>query len=451
MIVMKFGGTSVKDAAAFLRVAKIIERKKEQKPLIVLSAVAGITNLLEEMVHLAVAQKTEEVKGKLYLFEQRHLTIIEGLFKEQKQVNLLLEKLHKKVEKLRALLTATEAIRLGAGDLNHAILSSGELLSSFILSQLLALRGHNVAYADARDFMITKQVNGQNSPLPEKIKKQAEQHLSPLLKAEKLVVTQGFVAANEEGIPTTLGRNGSDFSASLIGTALQAQEIQIWTDVDGILTADPTIIPQAKLLETMTFDEASELAYFGARVLYPAAIQPALEQGIPVRVLNAHRPQSKGTLIINNAPVQKKLVKSIAYKEGITLLTFSASNMLLSTQVLSDFFALLNQNGLRVYAISKSATKISLTVENEEKLHTILDSLRHAGKVTIEPQKAIVSVVGENMRNNPDIALQVIQLLKENAISTDLISQFSSQISFMFIISETDINQTVKLLHNTFI
>jgi aspartate kinase len=222
--------------------------------------------------------------------------------------------------------------------------------------------------------------------------------------------------------------------------------------VDGILTADPSIIPTAKLLEIMTFDEASELAYFGARVLYPAAIQPALKNGIPVRVLNSHFPKSEGTLIVDKLEKSdNRIVKSIAYKEGITLLTLTSSQLLLSTKLLAKFLGYLNDFGLPVYAISKSATKLSLTLETNKDISTIVENFNTFGETHVENNKAIVSIVGEKMRGNPDISWQVIKLLKEKNITVDLISQFSSQISFMFIIDEKDIETTVKLIHEKYI
>ena len=285
--------------------------------------------------------------------------------------------------------------------------------------------------------MITTNRNNQIIPVVERIREEAKDRVLPLLKARKTIVSQGFIAATSEGVPTTLGRNGSDFSASLLGAAIEAEEIQIWTDVDGILTADPTIIPTAKLLDFMTFDEASELAYFGARVLYPAAIQPAVEKGIPVRVLNSNHPRSPGTLILKEAiSKQTRLVKSIAYKENITLLTIKSSQLLISTKLLGEFFQHLAEHNMRVYAMSKSAIKLSLTLEHTIQLDHILEKFSLTGQVTVERHKAIVSVVGEKMKRNPEITGRILAILREADIYIDLISQFASQISFMFIINE---------------
>jgi aspartate kinase len=452
MIIMKFGGTAVKDATALRNVVSIIKQSLEKKPVVVLSAMAGITDLLEESVKVAANQKSDLVISSINIIETQHLTVIRELFGDGDIFDSLFTGITLEMNKLKSLLIATETIRVESCDLNHAVLSIGEILSSLILTALLRKEGINAQYVDARDIMITTNRNNQIVPVPEIIKEEARKRLLPMINKNQLVVSQGFISATSEGVPTTLGRNGSDFSASLLGAAMGAKEIQIWTDVDGILTADPTIIPSAIPLEFMTFDEASELAYFGARVLYPAAIQPAVVKGIPVRVLNSNYPNEPGTLILDkSASPEKRIVKSIAYKEDITLLTLKSSQLLISTKILGEFFQHLNEHNMRVYAISKSAIQLSLTLEHTDQLDQILDKFQMIGRVNIERHKAIVSVVGEKMRNNPDITQHIMRLLRQADIHLDLISQFATQISFMFIIEEKDIDKTVRLLHKEFI
>ncbi len=452
MIIMKFGGTAVKDAVALRNVVSIIKQSLEKKPVVVLSAMAGITDLLEESVKVAANQKSDMVLNSINKIETHHLTVIRELFGDGDIFDSLFTGITLEMNKLKSLLMATETIRVESCDLNHAVLSIGEILSSLILTALLRREGINAQYVDARDIMITTNRNNQIVPVPEIIKEEARKRLLPMINNAQMIVSQGFISATSEGVPTTLGRNGSDFSASLLGAAMDAREIQIWTDVDGILTADPTIIPSAKPLDFMTFDEASELAYFGARVLYPAAIQPAVLKGIPVRVLNSNYPNAAGTLILEKSvSPEKRIVKSIAYKEDITLLTIKSSQLLISTKILGEFFQHLNEHDMRVYAISKSAIKLSLTLEHTDQLDQILDKFQIIGRVNIERHKAIVSVVGEKMRNNPDITQHIMSLLRQADIHLDLISQFATQISFMFIIEEKDIDKTVKLLHQEFI
>ncbi len=452
MIIMKFGGTSVKDAPAFRNVVSIVRQHLSKKPVIVVSAMAGITNLLEESVQIAVNQESQLVKEAIKQIESHHMTVIEELFDNNDTYKALSISIALEIKKLKSLLSATQTIRVESSDLNHAVLSIGEILSSLILTVLLQHEQVDAVYVDARDIMITTNKDNQIVPVIEKIREEAQSRLLPLIAENKIVVSQGFIAATSEGVPTTLGRNGSDFSASLLGAAIDAAEIQIWTDVDGILTADPSIIPTAQKLDFMTFNEASELAYFGARVLYPAAIQPAVEKGIPVRVLNSHDVNFPGTLILkDSATKQSRIVKSIAYKENITLLTIKSSQLLISTKILGDFFQHLAEHNMRVYAISKSAIKLSLTLEHTNQLDHILEKFNLIGQVSAERHKAIVSIVGEKMKRNPEITGQILSILREAKIHIDLISQFASQISFMFIINEKDIEKTIKLLHRHYI
>ena len=452
MIIMKFGGTSVKNAQAILNVVSIIKSYLDRKPVIVLSAMAGVTNILVESLQAAVKQQKQKVKKGIDQIASLHHKTVQELLPPsglKDKMNLFI---NTELEKLKILLSAVETIRFESENLMAAVLSIGEIMSSQILNATLNDQGLGTKYMDARKFMITTDPQNGSQPIPEAIRKATLRYIVPMLKKNQLIITQGFISATQAGIPTTLGRNGSDYSASLLGAALEVAEIQIWTDVNGILTADPTIIPYAKPLEMMTFDEASELAYFGARVLHPASIQPAMEKGIPVRVLNSHFPEEKGTTIVSDVPVPGPAhVKSIAYKENITLITIQSSNLLFSPQILGEFFQRMSQYGKHVYAVNKSATKLSLTVEKQDDIDLILKDLNLSGEIHIESKKAIVTVVGQNLKNNPVIIWQIIKMLGEAGVKLDLISQMSSQISFMFIVDESDIERTVKLLHKEFI
>jgi len=451
MIIMKFGGTSVKDAPAIENVCSIIENALPRNPVVVVSALAGVTDLLEESALKAANQETRSTRKLISAIEKQHLQVIRDLFKPgSTYYDQAVSVLNDELQKLTALLNATTAIRRQSGDLNHVILSAGEILSSHILTCALQQRGLAAQNIDARKIMILHHKEDQISPHLQGIKQKAASLLAPLLAANKLPVTQGFIGTTTEGFYITLGRNGSDYSASLLGAALAAEEIQIWTDVDGILSADPSIVPHARPLQHMSFDEASELAYFGARVLYPAAIQPAVSQGIAVRVLNSSRPESPGTLILSspNTVSRRQAVKSIAYKENITLITVRSPQLLLSPRLPEQLLTYLSQNGIGVYAISKSATKLALTVQSSTRLDHILADFPHdSEQMETSPHKAIVSLVGDAMKGHPNISWQVIKRLREAGIALHLISQFDAQISFTFIIDEKDIEKAVTLLH----
>jgi aspartate kinase len=452
MIIMKFGGTSIRDAVAFKNVTQIVHDNISKNPVVVLSAMAGVTDLLEEAVQAAVNQDLNDLTNIFSKIENLHLDTARDLFSSQNILTDLEKSIHEELHSLLTLLNATKTIRIESEDIVHAILSTGEIMSSAILFTLLNESNDKVESFDVRKIMITRKEHGEILPDLEEIEKRASDYLLPVVKENDIVVTQGFIALSADGAPTTLGRNGSDHSASLIGAALHAEEIQIWTDVDGILTADPTIIKDARLLKHMTFEEACELAYFGARVLHPASIQPALARGIPVRVLNSHFPDESGTLVVSERNVNDvDVIKSVVYKEGITLLTLESSNMLLSPRIMGEFFQHLSEHGKRVYLVSKSATKLTLTIESRKDLHHLLNKIDHIGEISIERNKAIMSVVGEGIKNNPVLIWKIIKKLSEHNINLELISQVASQISFMFIIDEKDIEQTVQIIHEEFI
>jgi aspartate kinase len=449
---MKFGGTSVRNDQAMRNVAGIIRSSLPKKPVIVVSALAGITDLLERSLGEALQQDNRAMLATVKKIRIRHMTMIDVLFEDTSSHESLKYYIDSEIEKLRVLLGALVTIRVDIPNLRHAALSIGEMLSSRILNALLRETGIDSAFVDAREFMITSDNEEGPVPIPEEIRKSAGTIFPPLMKKHETVVTQGFVAATRGGVPTTLGRNGSDHSASLLGAALGVREIQIWTDVNGILTADPTIIPSARPLDLMTFDEACELSYFGARVLHPAAIQPALKKGIPVRVLNSHHPEESGTLIVDSSEENgPTLIKSVAYKENITLITVQSSSIFIAPDLLGRFLQEMARYGKNVYAVNKSATRLSLTIENTTNIDRILEKLPLGGEARIESEKAIVSVVGSDVQKNPQVTWQILKLLHEAGIDPELISQNTSQISFMFIIDQEDIKKTVRLLHKTYI
>jgi len=441
---MKFGGTSVRNAVAIKNVSHIIRDRQEQRPLVVLSAVAGVTDLLEASLPAAASGNWSQVESILEQLRQKHDSIMRELHSSKPVYDFV----HAELEKLRVLLSATESIRVSGRNISQAVLSIGELLSTRILTDILRQNSIDAVFVDARKLMIARWDRTRFIPDTKQLRDHCEKQLHPLLNDGKLIVVQGYIASTPDGAPATLGRNGSDYSAALFGAALRAKEIQIWTDTSGILSADPSILPQAQPLAEMSFAEASELAYFGAKVLHPSAIQPAVSQGIPVRVLNSGDPRQPGTLILREKTVaDNSIVKSIAYKENITLLTVRSGELFLSPEILARFFNHLTEHDKKVFAVHKSATMLSLTVENADDLPHIIEELNHGSEVSIEKGKAIVSVVGEKLCEDPHLPGQIIGLLESAGVKPDILSHAASQISLLFIIEEKDIEVVVKLLH----
>jgi aspartate kinase len=258
----------------------------------------------------------------------------------------------------------------------------------------------------------------------------------------------GFIASAENGVTTTLGRGGSDFSASLIGAALGVEEVQIWTDVDGVMSTNPSMIPGAHRVRVLSFGEASELAYFGAKVLHPSTMLPAVKSNIPVRVLNSRRPNVEGTLIVRETPPSHAVVKSIAYKGGITVVNVQSTRMLMAHGFLAKIFAVFERHATSVDMVTTSEVSVSLTVDRTERLADIIQELEGFAQVTSTPKQAIVCVVGEKIRYTPGVAGRVFEAL--NGINVGMISVGASRLNISLVIDEGDLKAAVEALHEAF-
>lgn len=445
MIVLKFGGTSVEDATAIRRVTDIVSARAARGSVVVVSACAGVTNALLQAARLASEGERESANALILTTAERHLAIINDLFGGQDQ-----KPLQTRVGELRdELLTLAHGIAI-LGELTprslDLIASYGERLSSLIIATFFTRRGLPATLVDARSFMITDAHFTKAVPHIEQTRRGLADHVAPLVADGAVVVTQGFVGSTSEGVPTTIGRGGSDYSAALIGALLNATEIQIWTDVDGILTADPTLVPEAKKIKIMSFAEASELAYFGARVLHPETILPAVERSIPVRVLNSRNPNSSGTLIVSRPHTDVHcIVKSVAYKEGISLVSIVSSRMFLAHGFLENVFDVFHKYKTVVHTVATSDVSISVTVNDTSHLAEIADELRGFASVTVNSKKAIVCVVGDNLRNSAGVAARILNAISE--VNINMISQGASEINISFVIDEASLGQVVRRLH----
>jgi aspartate kinase len=327
----------------------------------------------------------------------------------------------------------------------------GERWSSQLLASILREQHDPVQWADVRKVMITDDAFTKAAPLMPIVAERSAALLLPLIEQGTIVVTQGFIGATTKGIPTTIGRGGSDYSAAILGSVLGAEEIQIWTDVDGVLTADPTLLAEARRIRGMTFQEASELAYFGAQVLHPSTILPAVEKGIPVRVLNSHRPNGEGTLIAEHRPDSDDcIVKSIAYKEGITVINVHSARMLMNYGFLARVFDVFARYHKSIDVVTTSEVGVSITVDSPSGVGQILEDLREFSEVSSESGKAVVCVVGERMRQTKGIAARVFSALDEAGVNAEMISHGGSDINLTFVIEEKDILAAVRAIHSRF-
>ncbi|UWX57723.1 lysine-sensitive aspartokinase 3 [Chlorobaculum sp. MV4-Y] len=454
MIVMKFGGTSVGTAAAMRQViANVSEKKKSGAPLVVLSACSGITNKLIQIADTAGSGRLEEAQQLVAEVRAFHLDLIGELIES--------EELRKKViEKITVYLTRLERLTEGieiVGELTERskdrFCSFGELLSTSVFAAALNEHGTPCEWIDVRSVMITDDRYGFARPLADTCRKNTDEIIKPLLDAGTVVVTQGYIGATESGRTTTLGRGGSDLSAALFGAWLHSESIEIWTDVDGVMTTDPRMVPEAKSIRVMTFSEAAELAYLGAKVLHPDTIAPAVEKNIPVYVLNTWHPDSKGTLITNDPELlagksHGGLVKSIAVKKGQAILNIRSNRMFGRHGFMSELFDVFERFGISVEMISTSEVSVSLTVDDAVVSEPFINALRSLGEVEIEHKVATVSVVGDNLRMSKGVAGRIFNSLRN--VNLRMISQGASEINVGVVVDENDVKAAVSALHCEF-
>ncbi|MDX2179178.1 MAG: lysine-sensitive aspartokinase 3 [Bryobacteraceae bacterium] len=423
---MKFGGSSVESAEAIARVAKIV-RAAEPPVVVVVSAMGKTTNRLLEMAECAVRgerEKALELCASLREYHER----------EAGSHPAIGERFSELAELLRGLAILGELTPRSI----DAISSFGERLSSVLVANALG-----AAHADSRRYVVTDARHTQAAPLYGP----TFERLKTLPRAP-VVVMGGFIAATEFGVTTTLGRGGSDFSASILGAGLGAREIQIWTDVDGMLTADPRVTPLGRRVKIISFAEAAELAYFGAKVLHPSTVVPAVEKNIPVRILNSRRPEVQGTLIVAEAPASKNVVKSIACKTGITVVNVHSTRMLMAHGFLRRIFEVFDRFQTSVDMVSTSEVSVSLTIDNAAKLPAIRTELAAFAEVETVDRQAIVSLVGDEIRSTPGVAHRVFRAL--NGTNVRMISQGASKRNLSVVLEEAGLRTAVESLHSEF-
>ncbi len=433
---LKFGGTSVEDAAAFERVTGIVRAERRAHPVVVVSALSGVTDALLASVEAASAN------GLAPHFE-RHEEIAQRLLDRAAAAGFEAELAAARLEIDRLL---GRIFRDGAApQLRDELVSYGERLSSSLLGRVLAARGLPATCVDARRCIITTGAAGRAEPDIPETDRRTRAELGPLVAAGRIPVLGGFIGATAGGVTTTLGRGGSDYTAALVGAALEAEEIQIWTDVSGVLTADPRLVPHAHTIPTLSYSEASELAYFGAKVLHPKSIQPALARGIPVRIVNSRAPQDAGTVVAAEAELWPGTVKSIAHKSGITVLQITSARMLGAYGFLRALFEVFDRHQMPVDVVTTSEVSLSLTVEDGAALPGVVEELEALGEVRVEPRRAIICVVGEGLRTTPGIAARVFETIRD--INVSLISQGASRVNLTFVVEEGQARETVTRLH----
>jgi len=446
MIVMKFGGTSVESAAAIARVAAIVKARQSRRPVVVVSAMGKTTNQLLAVANAAIHGPREEYLRQIHDLRDFHS-------REARQVVPLAERaaldrfLDEHFQELTELAKGLAVL----GELTprsiDAISSYGERLSSYIVTQAFRHSGMETVHLDSRDVIVTDKRHTQAAPLFRQTYARLAANVPPLA-AKSVVVMGGFIAATEDGVTTTLGRGGSDFTASIVGAGIGAEEIQIWTDVDGMLTADPTILPGGHRVKTISFAEAAELAYFGAKVLHPATVLPAIEKSIPVLILNSRRPEVPGTRIVAERVHCENAVKSIACKRKITVVNIHSTRMLMAHGFLRRIFEVFDRLETPVDMVATSEVSVSLTIDNPARIDEVLAELRQFAEAETERDQVIVCLVGENIRYTPGVARRVFNALE--GINVRMISQGGSLLNISFVVAEKDLRSAMEALHGEF-
>jgi len=438
MIIMKFGGTSLANAERVKNVANIVNGRLSRKPIVVVSAVGGVTDKLinvakEASKGINPAEKANEIVN-IHKEIAKSLNLNED-FLEDDFINLY--------DSLNGIYLLKE-LSLRSMDL---ISSFGEILSSKILAKYFNSLGRSSEQYSGWEIGIITNDNFSNAEILEETYDNIKNNL---LDIRGIPIITGFIAKNEEGDITTLGRGGSDYTASIIGSALNVEEIEIWTDVDGIKTADPRIVPNAIQWKVITFNEASEMAYFGAKVLHPKTIKPAVNKQIPVRILNTYNPENKGTVVLKEDG-ENHMFRSISSKNNINVVRICSTDMLLAYGFLAKIFETFNRYKISIDLVSTSEVTVSITLDNInsslKNLDFAISELNEIGKVEMLMGMSIICVVGEGIRNKSGVLGRIFNVCKNLDINVEMVSQGASPLSISFVVKQEDSEKIIKGLH----
>lgn len=443
---MKFGGSSLESPEAIRNVCRIVDSQRTLHPVLVVSAHGSSTNRLLHAAHLARAGKRAEMEASVEELRAYHRGLAEGVLSgelRERAYTLIDQHLTELLEILRGVSVLGELTARSS----DAIASYGERLSSHLMSLALEEMGVPAKTIDVREILVTDERHTQAQPLlPATYERLAR--VKAVVLEEIVPVLGGFVGATEQGVTSTLGRGGSDYSASIFGAGLDADEIQIWTDVDGVLTSDPRVLDRVHRIRSISYAEAAELAYFGAKVLHPATLLPAIQKSIPVRVLNSRRPEGEGTRIVAETNGCKNPVKAIACKRGITVMNIHSSRMLMAHGFLRRIFEVFDRNETSVDVVCTSEVSVSLTIDNAHHLPQIVSELERFSTVSSENGQAIVAIVGDNIRHTPGIAGRALVALSK--VNVRMISQGASLLNLSLVVAEAELEAAMRALHEEF-
>ncbi len=445
VVVMKFGGTSVQDAPAIQRLIEIVRSRSAVRPIVVVSALARVTDQLLEAGQAAASGRLGaalEIVRSIYVRHEALADLLVG----GPDYGKLDGRLREEFRELESLVQALECSRELDPKAQDRLLGFGERFSSVLVCEALREAGLNAVHLDAQNCIVTDDKHGQASPIWDLTNQRSCEVVGPVLERNMIPVVGGFIAATIDGEGTTLGRGGSDFSASILGAALGAGRVEIWTDVDGVMTADPKLCPDARVIRKMSFEEAAELAHYGAKVLHPATMAPAMRENIPVYVLNSQRPNGEGTEIIARASSLKR-VSAITAKRNVAAVEVS-SRRGIDSVLLGQVFAAFDQQSCAVDVMAASLGHIYLLVGSAAALPEIAAKLRDVAEVKWETRRALICLVGEKIRREPEVASRAFAAVSD--LDVRVLCQGASDRTISFLVEESKAQESVQRLHRAF-
>lgn len=446
MIIIKFGGTSVGDADRVANAIEIVASRREQKPIVVVSALAGVTNDLVAASEAACAQKPNEVRDIIQRVRARHEDVALRLVQQKSDfLESFIRQLDKQVEEIDTILRGIALLGEITMRARDKVMSIGEKLSSVLFAYTMMMRALPGEHVHSEEVITTDDRFGGAAPRMDLTRENARRVLLPLLERNRIPVMGGFIGRTESGATTTLGRNGSDYSAAIVGAALGAAEVQIWTDVDGLLTCDPRLVPGARVIDLLSFEEAAELAQFGAK-LHPRTLEPAVEANVPVRVLNTHNPSSPGTRITREGASAAAGPRSIARKKSITMVHVTSNKMLGAHGFLARFFRIFAELGISVDLIATSEVSVTVTVDEKHDIDELVRRLEELAKPELFDNQCIIAIVGQNIMSDARVGARVLDALGNMPVK--MMSLGRSGLNLSIVVDDANADAAVQAIHH---
>jgi aspartate kinase len=447
MIVIKFGGTSVGDADRVANAIDIVAERRDRDPIVVVSALSGVTNQLVEASEAACSQDPDRVAEIIAAVRARHEDVALRLVQHKSDfLESFIKKLDKQIEQIQTILRGIALLGEITPRARDKVMSIGEKLSSVLFAYTMMMRALPGEHVESEDVIVTDEEFCGASPLMDRTTVEAQRVLMPLIERKRIPVMGGFIGRTEKGATTTLGRNGSDYSAAIVAAAVGADEVQIWTDVDGLLTCDPRLVPGARVIDLLSFDEAAELAQFGAK-LHPRTLEPAVAANIPVRVQNTHNPALPGTLITRAGAETAAGPRSIARKKNITMVHVTSNKMLGAHGFLAQLFGVFAKLAISVDLIATSEVSVTVTVDEKHDIDELKQRLEELeAQVELIDNQSIIAVVGQNLMADSRVGARVLESL--HGVPVKMISLGRSGLNLSLVVDDANADRAVKAVHH---